>query len=72
MVPRFAWLEKLPSAVTASPRDSKDIKCAPGSILGVTKNFSDDFFRRFILDAAETNRRHFLECVKLENVDRTI
>ena len=32
---------------------------APGSILGNSKNFSEE-----ILDVAEINRRHFLECGK--------
>ena len=34
---------------------------APGSILGIPKNVSDEIL---ILDVAEINRRHFLECGK--------
>ena len=41
---------------------------APGSILGIPKNFSETL----ILDVADINRRHFLKCGKLEYVYQTI
>ena len=45
----------------------------PGFDSRCSKEFSSELFlKKFILDVADINRQHILECGKLEYVDKTI